>query len=114
MIPEAAQVRLRLGRNLKAVISQRLVSAADGSGRVPATEVLADTDRTFDYILDPELTPKLQEVMSEGAYYGMRTFDQCLLQLFRDSVITFEEALSNASHPTEFRMAAQKTGLRTA
>ena len=96
------------------MISQRLVSAADGSGRLPATEVLADTDRTFDYILNPELTPKLEEVMSEGAYYGMRTFDQSLLQLFRDGVITFEEALSNASHPTEFRMAAQKTGLRTA
>jgi twitching motility protein PilT len=108
------QMRLRLGRNVKAVISQRLVSAADSSGRVPAVEVLTETDRTFDYIMDPELTPKLEEVMVEGAYYGMKTFDQCLLQLFRDNVITFEEALNNASHPSDFRMAAQKTGLRTA
>jgi len=108
------QIRLRLGRNLKAIVSQRLVAAADGSGRLPAVEVLTETDRTFDYILDPELTPKLEEVMSEGAYYGMKTFDQCLLQMFREGTITFEEALNNASHPTDFRMAAQKTGLRTA
>jgi Tfp pilus assembly ATPase PilU len=44
----------------------------------------------------------------------VKTFDQNLLQLFRDGVINFEEALNNASHPTDFRMAAQKTGLRTA
>ncbi len=108
------QIRLRVGRNLKAVVSQRLVSASDGSGRIPAVEVLTETDRTFDYIMDSELTPRLEEVMSEGAYYGMRTFDQCLLQMFRDGVITFEEALNNSSHPTDFRMAAQKTGMMTA
>ena len=108
------QIRLRIGRNLKAIFSQRLVQAADGSGRVPAVESLTQTDRTFDYIMNPELTPKLEEVMVEGAYYGMRTFDQGLLQLFRDGVVTFEEALNNASHPTDFRMAAQQTGLRTA
>ena len=108
------QMRLRFGRNLKAVVSQRLVAAADGSDRIPAVEVLTETDRTFDYIMDPELTPKLEEVMTEGAYYGMKTFDQCLLQMFRDGALTFEEALNNASHPTDFRMAAQKTGLRTA
>lgn len=108
------QVRLRLGRNLKSVISQRLVTTSDGSGRVPAVEVLMEGDRTFDYIMDPELTPKLEDVMTEGAYYGMKTFDQTLLQMFRDSAISFEEALNNASHPTDFRMAAQKTGLRTA
>jgi Tfp pilus assembly ATPase PilU len=76
--------------------------------------VLTETDRTFDYVMNPELTPRLEEVMTEGAYYGMKTFDQCLLQMFRDGTLTFEEALSNASHPTDFRMAAQQTGLRTA
>ena len=108
------QMRLRFGRNLKAVISQRLVTQADGSGRLPAVEVLTHTDRSFDYILNPELTPKLEEVMTEGAYYGMVTFDQSLLRLFREGVISFEEALNHASHPTDFRMAAQRTGLRTA
>jgi twitching motility protein PilT len=108
------QIRLRLGRNVKAIFTQRLVAASDGSGRLPVVEVLMETDRTFDYIMDPELTPKLEDVMTEGAYYGMKTFDQGLLQLFRDGVVTFEEALNNASHPSDFRMAAQKTGLRTA
>ena len=108
------QIRLRIARNVKAIVSQRLVATADGNGRVPATEVLTETDRTFDYVMNPELTPQLEEVMTEGAYYGMKTFDQCLLQMFRDGTITFEEALSNASHPTDFRMAAQQTGLRTA
>ncbi len=108
------QIRLRLGRSVKAIISQRLINTADGTGRVPAVEVLSETDRTTEYILDPELTLKLDDVMSEGAYYGMKTFDQSLLQMFRDNMITFEEALNNAAHPAEFRMAAQKTGLRTA
>jgi twitching motility protein PilT len=108
------QMRLRFGRNLKTVISQRLVATADDAGRVPAVEVLTYTDRTFDYILDPERTHRMEEVMTEGAYYGMRTFDQSLLAMFRDGTITFEEALNHASHPTDFRMAAQKTGLRTA
>jgi twitching motility protein PilT len=108
------QMRLRIGRNLKMVLSQRLVAAADGSGRIPAVEVLTYTDRTFDYILDPDRTKKIEEVMTEGAYYGMKTFDQSLLNLFREGTITFEEALNHASHPTDFRMAAQKTGLRTA
>jgi twitching motility protein PilT len=108
------QIRLRLGRNIKAVVSQRLVASADGSGRIPAVEVLTDTDRTFDYIMNAELTPKLEEVMAEGAYYGMKTFDQTLLQMFRDGSVSFEEALSNATNPTDFRMAAQRTGVRTA
>ena len=108
------QIRLRLGRTIKAVVSQRLVASADGSGRIPAVEVLTDTDRTFDYIMSPELTPKLEEVMAEGAYYGMKTFDQTLLQMFRDGSVTFEEALSNATNQTDFRMAAQRTGVRTA
>lgn len=108
------QMRLRIGRNLKMVLGQRLVAAADGSGRIPAVEVLTHTDRTFDYILDPDRTKNIEEVMTEGAYYGMKTFDQSLLNLFREGTITFEEALNHASHPTDFRMAAQKSGLRTA
>jgi twitching motility protein PilT len=108
------QMRLRFGRNLKMIVSQRLIATADASGRVPAVEVLTHTDRTFDYIMDPDRTPRLEEVMSEGAYYGMKTFDQGLLNMFREGTITFEEALNHASHPTDFRMAAQKTGLRTA
>ncbi len=108
------QMRLRLGRNLKMILSQRLVAAADGSGRIPAFEVLTHTDRTFDYVMDPDRTGRLEEVMAEGAYYGMKTFDQSLLAMFREGTITFEEALNNASHPSDFRMAAQKSGLRTA
>jgi twitching motility protein PilT len=108
------QMRLRFGRNLKMILSQRLVAGGDGSGRLPAVEVLTHTDRTFDYVMDPERTGRLEEVMTEGAYYGMRTFDQSLLALFREGTVSFEEALNNASHPTDFRMAAQKSGLRTA
>lgn len=108
------QIRLRLGRTLHLIMSQKLVSAADGSGRFPAVEVLTQTDRTFEYVMDPELTPQLEDVMSEGAYYGMKTFDQGLLDMFRNGLITFEEALTHAAHPANFRMAAQKSGLRLA
>ena len=51
----------------------------DGDGRVATCEVLRMTGRVRDMILNPDETGKLPEVIAEGAYYGMQTFDQALL-----------------------------------
>jgi len=108
------QIRLMLASNLAGVVSQRLIPRADGNGRVPAIELLVNTERVFERITDPARTHTLEEVMADGEYYGMQTFDQALLNLFSGGVVSFQDALAYSSHPTDFRLAAQSLGLRSA
>ena len=74
------QARAMIAGTLKGIVSQRLVPTADGNGRVACCEILVMTGRVHDMILDPKLTGQLPEVIAEGSYYGMQTFDQHLLQ----------------------------------
>ena len=74
------QARAMIAGTLKGIVSQRLVRTADGNGRVACCEILVMTGRVHDMILDPKLTGQLPEVIAEGAYYGMQTFDQHLLR----------------------------------
>src|SRR5206468_508000 len=72
------QVRLSLASTLRGVVCQRLLPRSDGGGRVPAVETLVVTGRVRERILDPAQTDSISEVMREGGYYGMQTFDQSL------------------------------------
>jgi twitching motility protein PilT len=105
------QVRRMLAGTLRGIISQRLLPRADGEGRVPAVEVLINTERVAERIADPDLTHELLEVVSEGAYYGMETFDQSLLRLVASGVVTFEESLRHATKPSDLKLKAQQLGL---
>ena len=82
------QARVMLAATLKGAIAQRLVPDVTGEGRVPASEVLVVTGRVQDLILNPEETGKITEVIAEGEYYGMRTFDQSLLGYVMEGRIT--------------------------
>ena len=98
-------VRLQLAGILRAVISMRLVRAANGVGRVPAAEIMISTGTIRDYIANEEKTPLIRDAIAAGrSQYGMQTFDQSLLDLFQSGLITMEEALRGASNPDEFRM----------
>ncbi len=108
------QVRQVLAMSLKGVISQRLLPRADGQGRVPAVEVLVNTERVFDRIVDPEQTHTLPEVIADGDFYGMQTFDQALMKLYASGEVTFQDALVHASDATDFKLAAQNRGLMSA
>jgi twitching motility protein PilT len=83
------QIRLTLAGSLKGIICQRLVRAVGGS-RVPSLEVLVNTGRVAERISDSMRTHEIHEVLQEGAYYGMRTFDQSLLELVQKGRITVE------------------------
>jgi twitching motility protein PilT len=107
------QVRAMMAGTLKGVISQRLVPTIDDTGRVPACEVLTMTGRVRDMIMDPKETGKLSEVIAEGAYYGMRTFDQSLFELYRDGTISIEQALETATHPHDFKLLVASEGQRS-
>ncbi|NIP38377.1 MAG: type IV pilus twitching motility protein PilT [Candidatus Dadabacteria bacterium] len=93
------QIRYQLSQVLKAIVSQRLMPQADGKGRVPAVEVLLATSRIKDCIADPTKTNEIRQAIEEGhLHYGMQTFDQCLYNLFRQKLITYEEAMRQATN----------------
>ena len=99
------QVRLQLASVLKGVISQRLVPRADGKGRVPACEVLVVTATVRECIIDPDKTRHLVDVVAAGtSQYGMQTFDQSLFGLYKQGLITYEEALRRSSNPDDFAL----------
>ena len=62
------------------------------------------TGRVHDMILDPKLTGQLPEVIAEGGYYGMQTFDQHLLKHLHAGRITYEEAMRAATSPHDFKL----------
>ena len=107
------QVRAMLAGTLKAVISQRLVRRADTNGRVACCEVLRMTGRVRDMIMNPEETGKLCDVISEGAYYGMQTFDQALLAHVQEGRVTMEEAMRAATSPHDFKLMVASDGQRS-
>jgi twitching motility protein PilT len=110
---EQRQARAMLAGTLKAVISQRLVPTPDGNGRVATCEILRMTGRVRDMITNPEETGKLPEVISEGAYYGMQTFDQALLYHVQQGRVSMEDALKAATHPHDFKLLVSSDGLRS-
>ncbi|TML41143.1 MAG: PilT/PilU family type 4a pilus ATPase [Actinobacteria bacterium] len=105
------QVRLTLASSLRGVLSQRLLERADGKGRVPAVEALVMTGRVFDRVVDPQGQDSIEDVIADGEYYGMQTFDQSLFGLYKNGLVTLRDAMATASHPHDFRIALQQAGL---
>jgi twitching motility protein PilT len=106
------QVRAMLAGTLKGAVSQRLVPAASGTGRVAVCEVLRMTGRVRDMIMDPEQTGQLNEVIAEGGYYGMQTFDQALFGHLKAGRVTLEQAMTAASSPHDFKLLVAADGRR--
>ena len=101
------QVRLQLGSVLRAVVSQRLVPRADGKGRVAAVEVLVANSRVREMVEDKDRTKEIHAAIAQSyTTYGMQTFDQSLMLLYRQNVITYEEALRQSSNPDDFALRA--------
>jgi twitching motility protein PilT len=108
--PEHArtQARLILANIIKGVISQRLVPRADGKGMAPAVEVMVSTGLIKECIQIQERTRELRDVIAHGfTSYGMQTFDQSLMALWRENLVTFEEALAQSTNPDDFALKAR-------
>jgi twitching motility protein PilT len=102
------QIRIQLASVLKAIISMRLLPRADGLGRVPAVEVLIATAYIRDCIENKEKTKLIRDAITQGtSQYGMQTFDQSLYLLYKNGLITLEEALRRATNPDEFKLKIQ-------
>ncbi len=103
-----AEVRFSLASALQAVISLRLVPRADKPGRVPACEVLINTQTVRDNIRDMDKTLDIPDLIKEGTVqYGMQSFDQSLMALYSQGIISYESAVFYATSPSEFALRVQ-------
>jgi len=104
--PEEQEIaRLRVSEALHAVVSQRLLPRADGHGRAAALEVLLVTGTVRDMIREKDRTASLHDYIRESReQYGMQTFDQHLMDLLSDDIVTYETALAASSNPSDFQL----------
>jgi twitching motility protein PilU len=105
----AGQVRLNLSMNLKAIISQRLIQGSDGR-MVPAVEIMLNQGLVRELILKGEIT-KIKDVMEQNNTLGMCTFDQSLLRLFGQGLISEDIAISNSDKPSDLKIKLQQMRL---
>jgi twitching motility protein PilT len=104
------QARAMLAGTVRGIISQRLVPRADGEGRTAIAEVLTMTGRVHDLILDAQRTGELADVIVEGEYYGMQSFDQALYGAVREGVVTMEDAMQHATRPHDLKLLVDAAG----
>jgi len=98
---EQPQIRNRLVDTIRWIVGQRLLPRV-GSGRIAAMEILRTSLRVKDLILNGETEEKtFYNVINEGSALDMRTFDQHILELFDQGLITEESALSYCSYRNE-------------
>ncbi len=99
------EIRFLLASSLQSVVSQRLVADAEGLNRFVAAEILIATSTIRDYIREPEKTVMIRQAIQEGfVQYQMQTFDQALMQLYKEGKVSLEDATHNSSNPHEFAL----------
>jgi len=105
------QIRVALAGALKGTICQRLVPRSNGGGRVAALEVMVVNGRLQQCIIDPNKTSDIHEIVADGEYYGMQTFDQALVRLYEQGAIDLRDAMMTASNPHDLKVMLQRKGL---
>ncbi len=97
------QIRLLLAGTLKAIVCQRLLTRADMPGRVPALEIMIASGAIKECLMDLDKTVDIPDLVEQGTVqYGMQTFDQSIMKLYKQGLISFEEAINHASNPDDF------------
>jgi twitching motility protein PilT len=104
------QVRFTLAGTLRGIVCQRLVPTVDG-GRTPALEILVNTGRVAERIADPERTIEIKDVIADGEFYGMVSFDRSLLRLIQEGTVSVEDAMQAVSSRHDFELALQQAGV---
>ena len=106
---QQGQIRSMLASTLRGVISQRLIQTI-GGGRVAALEVLRATGRVRDAILHANQVSELTQIISEGGFYGMQSFDQALFEHVKSGRVSREAALAAATSPQDFKLLLAAEG----
>lgn len=103
------QLLMDLSLNLKSVISQRLIPAASGDGRLAAVEVMINSPLMADLIFKGDIQ-EMKQIIAKSNELGMRTFDQALFKLYKKGQITYEDALRNADSVNDLRLRIKLEG----
>ncbi|TXF12659.1 PilT/PilU family type 4a pilus ATPase [Pelomicrobium methylotrophicum] len=103
------QLLMDLSLNLRAMVSQRLIPRATGTGRVAAIEIMLNTPLISDLIFKGQVH-EIKDVMKRSRELGMQTFDQALFDLYEAGLITYEDALRNADSMNELRLEIKLRG----
>ncbi len=99
------QIRAQLAEVLRGVVSMRLVRSSDGKGRVPATEIMLTTTFIRECIRDRDRVVEIRDAIAAGgSEYGMQTFDQSLLWLHKQGLISIEDALTASTNPSDMKL----------
>ena len=106
---QQGQIRSMLASTLRGVISQRLIPTI-GGGRVAALEILRATGRVRDAILHANQVSELTQIIGEGGFYGMQSFDQALFEHVKSGKVSREAALAAASSPQDFKLLLAAEG----
>ncbi len=99
-----------LAATLKGIISLRLLSCI-GGGLIPAVELMVTTGTIREYILNEKETYMIKDAIEQGDYYGMQSFEQCLLTLYQDGKINLDDALNTAANSEDFKIKVKQMGL---
>jgi twitching motility protein PilT len=100
---EEKLIRIRLADTLRWIVSQRLLPKVNG-GRAAALEVMGTNIRVKESVLNGESEGKtFYEIIEAAEPFGMQTFDQSIMKLFQDGVITEDTALAYASRKSVMR-----------
>ena len=103
------QIRLNLSMNLKAIISQRLLPTKE-EGMAPAIEIMINQGLVRELILKGDIG-KIHDVMEQNNSIGMQTFDQSLMQLFNQDLISEDTAITNSDKPSDMKIKVQQAKL---
>jgi twitching motility protein PilT len=100
---EANQVRMQLALVLRGILCQRLLKRADGQGRVAAIEIMINTSHVRQ-IIEEGSTRDLEKAIMEGAHHKMQTFNMALYNLYRQGLVTEDEALTSSSASEDLKL----------
>jgi twitching motility protein PilT len=107
-LSEQNALRQRLAEALKGVISQRLINRTDEDKRIAVVEIMIHTLMIQECIENPEKTGTIRDYIASGRnQYGMQTFDQHLMDLYRERIIDLETAKSAATSLSDFERAVK-------
>ena len=100
---QQALMRIQLAESLQAVVSQRLLPGVKG-GRIPAIEIMIVTAHVKKMIEDNS-SLGITDALAKGGFYGMQTFNQSLVKLYKDGLAKEEDVLAAASNPDDVKLA---------
>ena len=103
------QIRIQLAATLEGVVTQALLPTADGTGRVPALEILFPDDAVRNLIRTAKVE-QVYSIMQTGNARGMQTMEQSLADLTLRGVISFDSALARSSRPEQLYGLLERAG----